>query len=124
MENLNKGSNSLIKTLVFLIIVSLYCLLFFGLGDSNKTDMQLASFGFIMFAILVVYLSSLLPGVIGSKRLTTADAVSAGMIYAIAAFIINHIVVFTEMKTLVVINFAAILAYLLLFTIVVSMKKK
>ncbi len=124
MENTNKGSNSLIKTVIYLILVALYCLLFFGLGNSEKTDMQLASFGFIMFAMLVVYLSCLLPGVIGSQRITTADAVSASIIFAIAVFIINQIVVFTEMKTLVVINFAAILAYLLLFTVVVLMKKK
>ena len=124
MENSNKGSNSLIKTLIFLIVVSIYCLLFFGLGDSDKTDMQLASFGFIMFAILVVYLSCLIPGIVDSKNLSTADVVSAGMIYAIAAVIINHVLVFTELKTLVVINFAAILAYLLLFTIVVLIKKK
>ena len=36
-----KNSNLLIKTIIFILVVALTCLIFFGLGDSNKTDMEL-----------------------------------------------------------------------------------
>jgi hypothetical protein len=124
MENVNKGSNTLIKTIMFIIVVALSCLLFFGLGDTDKTGVQLVSFGFIIFAELVIYVSTLLPSVIKSEKITSADIISCGVLYAIAAFLINIVFSITEMRPLVVFNIAAILAYLLLFAIMVLMKKK
>lgn len=126
MEGVNRGSNSLVKTIIFLVIAGLTCLLFFGLGDTDKTDLQLVSFGFIMFAELVIYLSVLLPGLIGTTKLTDADVISVGILYAIASFGINFVFSssITEMRPLIVYNIAAILVYLLIFAVVVLMKKK
>ena len=98
--------------------------MFFGLGDSDKTTNQLISFGFIIFAELVIYLSTLAGGMIESKKVTEADIISAGVLYAIASFIINlRFSYVVDTKTLIVINVAAILAYLLLLVVVVAMKK-
>lgn len=124
MENVNKGSNTLIKTIMFLIVVALSCLLFFGLGNTDKSGIQLVSFGFIIFAELVVYVSTLLAGIIKSEKITSADIISCGILYAIASLLINMVFSITEMRPLIVFNIAAILAYLLLFTIVIGMKKK
>lgn len=126
MEGVNRGSNTLVKTIIFLIIAGLTCLLFFGLGDTDKTDLQLVAFGFIMFAELVIYLSVLLPGLIGTTKLTDADVISVGILYAIASFGINCVFLgsFTEMRPLIVYNAAAILVYLLIFAVVVLTKKK
>lgn len=121
---MEKSSNILVKTIIFIITVAIICLLFFGLSDSEKTDLELVSFGFSMFAIFVVYLSALLPGMIGTKTLSDADVISAGIIYAIMVFVVNYVFKIEEMRPLIVYNIAAILVYLLLFTIVVLMKKK
>ena len=123
MENNNTGSKSMIKTIIFLIIAALYCLIFFGLGNSNKTDLQLTSFGFIMFGIFVLYLSCVLPDLLGLKKLTNADVITIGILYAIAAFVVNNVLVFTTMKTLLIFNIIAILLYLLLLCFVILIKK-
>ena len=126
MKGVNRSSNLLLKTIIFLIVVGFTCLIFFGLGDTDKSDMQLVAFGFIMFAELVIYLSALLPGLIGTTKLTDADVISCGILYALGSFAINYLFLgsITEMRTLIVYNIAAILLYLLLFVIVVLMKKK
>lgn len=121
MEN---NSNSLAKTIIFVIAVAITCLVFFGLGDEDKTDMQLVSFGFLLFAELVVYLSVLLPGVLGNKKLSGADVISLGILYAIAVVFLNYFVNFVEMRPLVIYNIIAILLYLLLFAVVLMGKKK
>ena len=126
MKETNRGSNTLLKTIIFLIIAGFTCLIFFGLGDTEKTDMQLVGFGFIMFAELVIYLSAILPGLIGTKNLTDADVISVGILYALGSFAINYLFLdsITEMRYLIVYNVGAILLYLLLFSIVTLTKKK
>lgn len=124
MEKEKRGSNYLIKTIIFVVIASLTCLLFFGLGSENKEDLELVSFGFLMFAEVVVYVSALLPGLIGTTNLSDADVISLGGLYAITSLLINFIIEITPMRTLIVINVAAILVYVILFFIVLLNKKK
>lgn len=124
MEKEKRGSNYLIKTIIFIVIAALTCLLFFGLGSENKEDLELVSFGFLMFAEVVVYVSALLPGLIGTTNLTDADVISLGGLYAITSLLINFIIKITPMRTLIVINVAAILVYVILFFIVLLNKKK
>lgn len=124
MENNKRGSNYLIKTIIFVVIAALTCLLFFGLGNEKKEDLELVSFGFLMFAEVVVYVSALLPGLIGTTNLTDADVISLGALYAIASLLINFVIKLTPMRTLIVINVAAILVYVILFFIVLLNKKK
>ncbi len=123
---MEKSSNGLLKTIIFVIIAGITCLLFFGLGNEDKTEMQLWAFVFILFAELVVYFSTLMPGMLTGTKVTGADAISAGLVYGVAALLINTVFFSSidTLRTLIVINVAAILAYLLLFALVVLMKKK
>ncbi len=123
---MEKDSNVLLKTIIFIIIVGLTCLLFFGLGDSDKTSMQLWAFGFIGLAEAVVYFTTLMPGMLKDTKLTGADVISAGVLYAVASLLINAVFfsAIDSVKTLIVINSAAFLAFLLLITVVVLTKKK
>ncbi len=124
MENNKRGSNYLIKTIIFVIIIALTCLLFFGLGNENKTDLELTGFGFLIGAEVVIMLSTILPGLIGTTNLSDADVISLGVLYGIASVIINIVLKLETMRTLIVLNIAAILVYLILFFIVLMNKKK
>lgn len=114
-------TNWLTSTIVYVLIIALTCLLFFGLGESDKTEIQLVAFGFLIGAITVVYLSVLIAGFVRSRN---ADIVSAGLLFAVAAFLINNVFDITTTKTLVIINIAAIIIYLLLLTVLFMPKKK
>ena len=118
-----KSNNTLIKVLVFVIIAALSCLFFFGLGDADKTDMQLVRFGFLMFAELVVCLSVVFSGTINTKKLDGSDIVSVGGLYGLAVVIVNYVIPFVNMRPLVVFNIAAILVYALLLLVVTLNKK-
>ena len=120
---MEKSSNSLVKTVIFILVAGITCLSFFGLGDQDKTDMELVSFGFLMFAELVVYLSILILGMVNSRNLSGADVISLSILYLISNIIINYFMLFEEMRTLIVFNVLAILIYLLLFAVVLLMKK-
>ena len=124
MENNKRGSNYLIKTIIFVIIIALTCLLFFGLGNENKTDLELPGFGFLIGAEVVIMLSTILPGLIGTTNLSDADVISLGVLYGIASVIINIVLKLETMRTLIVLNIAAILVYLILFFVVLMNKKK
>lgn len=122
-----KNSNFLAKTLVFIIVLALTCLLFFGLFEEKKTDLQLVSFGFFIFAELVIYLSALLPTIFNQKfEKNKADIISAGVLYGLASLLINCIFIsyITTMRLLLVLNISLILIYLLIFTIVIIQKRR
>lgn len=59
----NKNSNIIVKTIIFILVACLTCLIFFGLNEDTKTEMELIAFGFLMFAELVTYISALIPGI-------------------------------------------------------------
>lgn len=117
-------NNFLIKTIMFIIVTAITCLVFFGLCSDEKTDLELVSFGFLLFAELVVYLSIIIPGMVDSKNVTGADIVSIGVLYALTVVILNYHFSFTEMRPLIIYNVIAILIYLLVFSSVLLMKKK
>ena len=114
-------SNWLFSTIAFVLVVALTCLLFFGLGPEDKTDIQLVAFGFILGAEAVIYLSVLIAGFMRSKN---GDVIAAGVLYAIASFVINYVLDITTIKTLVVFNISLIIVYLLLLSVLLIPKKK
>ncbi len=114
-------SNWLFSTVAYVLVTALVCLLFFGLGDSDKTDIQLVAFGFILGALAVIYISVLVAGFMRNKN---GDVIAAGVLYAIASFFINYVFTITTIKTLVVFNIALIIVYLLLLAILLIPKKK
>lgn len=124
MEKKKGKSNNLIKTILFLVIVLLTCLLFFGLGSEKKEDFELVSFGFFMFSEVVLYIMTLLPSLVETKSLSSSDITSVGFLYLITSLFINFIIIIKPMRTLVVINIASILVYIILFLIILLNKRK
>lgn len=124
MEKKKGKSNNLIKTILFLVIVLLTCLLFFGLGSEKKEDLELVSFGFFMFSEVVLYIMTLLPSLVETKSLSSSDITSVGFLYLITSLFINFIIIINPMRTLVVINIASILVYIILFLIILLNKRK
>ena len=82
--------NSILKKiLVFILIVALSFLLFFGLGDLEKTTNQLISFGILIFSELLIFLSVVLPSI---KNKSIEDLLSASILYTFMAIILNYII--------------------------------
>ena len=46
-KNNVKNGNYLVKTILFVLVIGLSCLLFFGLGNAEKTTHELISFGIL-----------------------------------------------------------------------------
>ena len=45
-----KNNNTMLKTIVFALVAGLTCLLFFGLGEVEKTQPELISFSVLLFS--------------------------------------------------------------------------
>ena len=122
----NKSSNLLVKTIIFILIIGLSCLIFFGLLGDNKTDMQLAAFGFMMFAALVLYISILIPNIKSLKKLEGSDIISCGVLYTLTNVVTNCAFFSSigSMKTLIIINIIEIMIFLILFCFLLLKKKE
>lgn len=114
-------SNWLYSTIIYVLVVALTCLLFFGLAETSKTDMELVAFGFLIGAETVIYISILISGFIKKKN---TDVIATGCAYAVFAYLVNYVFNITTMKTLIIYNIVAIILYLLLVTIVLVPRKK
>ena len=121
MENeVVKNNNTMIKTIVFVLVAGLTCLLFFGLGETEKTKPELISFGVLLFSELLIYLSLIIPSKTEHNNL---DLLSASVLYAIGAIILKYIIKPAIIKHLIVWNVAIFLVYLIIVVIVTSRKK-
>lgn len=123
---MEKSSNSLFKTIAFVIIAAITCLLFFGLNDKSKTDMEWLSFGFIMFSEVLLYVSTLISGFMNDGNVTGGDIISVGVLYTIASFVLNlgFINMINTFRVLLVWNIVIVLICLLLFAFLSFTKKK
>ena len=122
----NKSSNILIKTIIFILAIAIACLVYFGLGKENKTDMELVAFGFLMFAALVTYITILIPSIKQFKKLEGSDVIACGVLYLIASAITNCVLFnnFEDMKSLVIVNVIEIIIFMIIFCMVMLRKKK
>lgn len=120
MERGAKNNNLLVKTIVFILVLALTFLVFFGLGSEKKTEMELISFGIVVFSELLIFLSTIIPGILKKNSL---DSLSASCLYALGVLIINYLVKFNTLKDLVVWNIALFIVYLIVLTIVLLPKK-
>lgn len=114
-------SSILKKSLVFILIVILSFLLFFGLGDLEKTTNQLISFGILIFSELLIFLSIILPSI---KSKSIEDLLSASVLYTFMTIILNYIIRPSLTKSLIVWNVALFIIYLIIVIIVCFKKKK
>ena len=120
----NKSSGALIKTIIFILTIAIACLIFFGLGKENKTDMEIVAFGFVMFAALITYITVLVSGIKSFKKLNGADIISCGVLYLITTVVTNFVFFSSiqDMKSLVIINVIEIIAFLIIFCMVMLRK--
>ena len=120
-----KSSNSLIKTMIFILTVGLSCIIFFGLMEGKKTEMEYTAFGLVLFALLIVYISVLIAGIKNYKKLNSTDIVSFGILYFLTN-IITNIFCFnsiSSLKILILINSIEMIIFMILICIVMLKKK-
>ncbi len=124
MKKNSNESNILLKTIALIIIISITFLLFFGLNENSKTDVEIISFCFIILTEIVVYISFILPNLFNTKKLNKYDIISAGLLYAAISITINLPLKIAEARPLIIYNVIAILIYFLIFIISILIKKK
>ncbi len=122
----SNNSNTIIKTIIFILVVGLSCLVFFGLNEDKKTDMELIAFGFLMFAELVTYISALIPSLKILKKVESSDIVSCGILYLITSIVINCVCFSSidSVRYLVIVNIIVIIVYIILFCLTLLRKKE
>ena len=84
-----KNNNTMLKTIVFALVAGLTCLLFFGLGEVEKTQPELISFGVLLFSEILIYISLIIPDKTGHNSM---DLFYASILYVIAALVLNYII--------------------------------
>lgn len=119
-EIVEKDNNMVVKTVVFLLVAGLTSLLFFGLGTEEKTQLELISYGVLMFSEFLIYISIIISNKQGNKSM---DLFYASVLYAIAAVILNYVFKLTIVKQLVIWNIAIFMVYLIIVVIVTTKKK-
>lgn len=121
---MKNNSNGLVKTISFVIIVAIISLLYFGIGGTDRTSIEIVSFSFVILALFLLYLSTLLSNTIRKHKKDSGDVTSIAALYLIANVILNFILKIAILKDLVIWNIILILIFLLLFMVVVFAKKK
>ena len=116
-----KNENYFVKTILFILVLALSCLLFFGLGSSEKTTYELFSFGILVFSEFLVYISIIISNI---RKDNSLDLVLASILYAIASTFLNYVIKVSIMKELIVWNVAVFIVYLIFVVLVVNSKKR
>ena len=114
-------------TIIGLIIAILFSfLIFFGIGNAEKTQMQISSFIFVLLTEIIIFANII---ILTSKKLNTfaiAGISSSTIIYAIISLIVNilFVGVFKTIRTNLVFNFGLLLIYLFVVVMVMLFKKE
>ena len=114
-------------TIIGLIIAILFSfLIFFGIGNAEKTQMQISSFIFVLLTEIIIFANII---ILTSKKLNTfaiAGISSSSIIYAIISLIVNilFVGVFKTIRTNLVFNFGLLLIYVFVVVMVMLFKKE
>ncbi len=114
-------------TIIGLIIAILFSfLIFFGIGNAEKTQMQISSFIFVLLTEIIIFANII---ILTSKKLNTfaiAGISSSTIIYAIISLIVNilFVGVFKTIRTNLVFNFGLLLIYVFVVVMVMLFKKE
>lgn len=119
MEEKNK--NYIVKSIVFLLIVGLTCLLFFGLGNPEKTTNELIAFGILVFSEVLIFMSVVICNLLSKD---VDDALAASSLYALATIILNYIIKLSVTKDLIIWNIVIFVVYLIILLLATTRKKK
>lgn len=104
-------NNFLVKSIIFILVVAITCLLFFGLGDDTKTTNQLISFGILVFSELLIFISIVISSLRKDK---SADLLSLSILYTLAIIILNYVIKISITKDLIIWNIVLFLIYLII----------
>ncbi|MBQ7136891.1 MAG: hypothetical protein IJO43_02805 [Bacilli bacterium] len=118
-KNTNNG-NYAVKTIIFLLIVGLSCLLFFGLGNKEKTTNELISFGILVFSEFLIFISIIISNI---QKDDNMNLLFASILYTLASTILNYVIRLSVIKDLIIWNIAIFMIYLII-VISVSARKK
>jgi len=122
MENKNtKNGNYLVKTILFLLVVGLSCLLFFGLGNQEKTTQELISFGIFVGSEFLIFISIIISNIQNDDNM---DLFFASLLYTFASTILNYVIRLSVIKDLIIWNIAVFMIYLIIVVAVISRKNK
>ena len=121
-----KEKRNLILIVALFIVIAFTLLLFFGVGNNEKTGIQICGIIFTIITELIVFGNILF---INNKKLNTfmiAGLSSTSFLYAICSIIFNSILfgVFKTIKSILIFNFALLLVYLFIDTMIFLFKKE
>ena len=114
-------------TIIGLIIAILFSfLIFFGIGNAEKTQMQISSFIFVLLTEIIIFANII---ILTSKKLNTfaiAGISSSTIIYAIISLRVYFLFVgvFKTIRTNLVFNFGLLLIYVFVVVMVMLFKKE
>ena len=121
-----KKNKNIIINILLIIVIALSMLLFFGIGNTTKSGIQISSFVFIIVTELIIYFNVL---IILNKKLNTftiAGLSSSSFIYSICSIVFNIILIsiFQTVKNILVFNFSILLVYAFIVAIIMLLKKE
>lgn len=121
-----KKNKNIIINILLIIVIALSMLLFFGIGNTTKSGIQISSFVFIIVTELIIYFNV---RIILNKKLNTftiAGLSSSTFIYSICSIVFNIILIsiFQTLKNILVFNFSILLIYAFIVAIIMLFKKE
>ncbi len=122
---MNKNKN-IILTIILIIALALTSLIFFGTGDTDKTDIEIASYVFMLVTEVV---SVVITMAISSKKDETflvAGTSSITGIYFLISLGVNLLGanIFNSLRGILVCNFSIVLIYALIVAVILLFKKE
>lgn len=121
-----KDKKNVILCISLLIVIAFSMLLFFGIGELEKTGIQISAFVFIILTEVIVFANAII--YTSSKKLNTfliAGLGSTTFLYATASLLFNVLLrgVFATLRGILIFNFSLLLIYLFLSSIIILFKK-
>lgn len=121
-----KNKKNAVLCIALIIVIAFSLLLFFGIGEKQKTEIQISSFIFAIVTELVIFCNIFL---MLNKKLNTfsvAGLSSTTFLYAGSSLLFNILLVdiFTTLRGILVFNFSILLIYLFIDTIIILFKKE
>lgn len=122
-----KNKKNVILCISLLIVIAFSMLLFFGIGELEKTGIQISAFIFIILTEVIVFANAMI--YTSSKKLNTfliAGLGSTTFLYATASLLFNVLLrgVFATLRGILIFNFSLLLIYLFISSIIILFKKE
>lgn len=122
-----KNKKNIILCIALLIVIAFSMLLFFGIGELEKTGIQISALIFIVLTEVIVFGNAMI--YTSSKKLNTfliAGLGSTTFLYAMISLLFNVLLrdVFATLRGILIFNFSLLLIYLFISSIIIFFKKE